>query len=367
MPGQPGAPPLVSVVVPTYNERENLAPLFRRLDAAMTGAGIDYEIVLVDDDSPDGTWERAQELAAEYPVNVVRRTDESGRASAVFEGFRHARDDVFVVMDSDLQHPPETIPDLVRAIEDGADVAVGSRFTEGGSPGDFGPLRRLISWGADVLARVVFRSLRPVADIQSGLYAVRRDVVEGPDLQAVGLKNLIEILALGDHDEVVEVGYTFQTREAGESNIGIHTIVDYLRHLAGLAWRSGEATRFARFLVVGGGGALVNLGSLAYLHGVLGVHYLLAGAAAIELGLLWNFSLNALWTFRDRVPSTARGLARALGRDHAVRAGGILLNLGILALLAGLAGVPPVLAQAVGIVVATAWNFGGNQVWTWEP
>lgn len=361
----PGGSPLVSIVVPTYNERENLEPLAKRVEAAMTEAGLDYELLIVDDDSPDGTWKEAEALAETYPIRSIRRTEDPGLATAVLRGFREARDDVLVVMDADLQHPPDAIPDLLDAVDGGADVAVGSRFVEGGSVGDFGPLRRAISWGADALARTLFRPVRGVADLQSGFFALRREVVDDADLDPIGYKILLEVLVVGDYDEVVEVGYGFGTRHAGESNLGLGSIVDYLHHVLSLAWRSGEAARFARFAAVGAAGALVNLATLYLLHDVAGLHYLLGGALAIEGGLLSNFTLNAAWTFQDRAPGGG-GLLRALGRDHLVRSGGMLLNLGVLALLAGPAGLPPLVAQALGIGVAMTWNYGGNQWWTWE-
>ncbi|MFB6218002.1 MAG: polyprenol monophosphomannose synthase, partial [Halobacteriaceae archaeon] len=173
----------LSVIVPTYNERENIGPLLERIDATLDS---EYEVVVVDDDSPDGTWEVAREHADEYPVRVVRRREESGLATAVVRGIEEATYDVLVVMDADLQHPPETIPDLLAALEDGADIAVGSRLVEGGGMPDFGPHRRLISYGANLVARILLREVRGVRDLQSGFFAFRRSVVWGADLAPRG-------------------------------------------------------------------------------------------------------------------------------------------------------------------------------------
>lgn len=357
---------VVSIVVPTYNERGNLEPLLEGIDEALGRSGVPYEVVVVDDDSPDGTWKRARELADRYPVRAVRRTDERGLASAVLLGVAEAKDDVVVVMDADLQHPPGRIPDLLEAIDGGADIAIASRFVEGGSAGGLSRLRRFVSAGADFLARTIFRRARPVSDIQSGFFAFRRQVTEGADLDPVGYKILLEILVLGDYDSVEEVPYTFREREEGKSKLGMGSILDYARHVVSLAWRAGEVRRFGQFATVGASGALLNLLSLHVLLGV-GVHYLLAGAVGIEVGLLSNFGLNAVWTFRDRGPESPSALLRSLGRDHVVRSVGMTSNLVVLWLLTGFVGIRPLVSQAVGIGVATAWNYTGNQWWTWGP
>lgn len=361
----PAGGTLVSIIVPTYNERGNLDPLLEGIDDALGSHGTPYEVVVVDDDSPDGTWKRARELADRYPVRGIRRTGERGLATAVLRGVAEAKDDILVVMDADLQHPPERIPDLLEAIEAGADVAVGSRFVEGGDPGGLSGPRRLVSAGADVLARTLFARARPVEDIQSGFFAFRREVVDDADLEPVGYKILLEVLVLGDHDGVAEVPYAFREREEGRSKLGLGAIADYLRHVASLAWRAGEARRFGRFVTVGAGGALLNLLTLHLLTSG-GVHYLLAGAVAIEVGLLSNFTLNGLWTFRDRAPGAPRAIGRSLARDHVVRGAGMTLNLLALWVLTAFAGLPPLASQAVGIGLATAWNYGGNQWWTWK-
>lgn len=357
--------PAVSVVIPTYNEADNLPALVERLDEALGDQPGGYELIVVDDDSPDGTWRVAHTLAGPFPVRVVRRRDASGLATAVAEGFRVARADRLVVMDADLQHPPGRVPDLLAALEEGADVAVGSRHTDGGSMGSFGPLRRAISWGADTLARTLLPATRGVSDLQSGFFAVRRSVVEDAELDPVGYKILLEILVQGEVDDVVEVGYTFGEREHGSSKLDAGSVVDYLRHLGRLTRRSGERRRMGQFALVGAIGAVVNLLAM-FLLTRAGSHYLLASGLAIEAGLLSNFVLNRSWTFRDRAPTKPANLLRALGRDHVVRSGGMAVNLGVLWALTALVGLFPLGSQAVGIGAAVAWNYVGNTWWTWE-
>jgi len=221
----------VTVVVPTYNERENLPDLIQRLDIVLSETTDRYEVLVVDDDSPDGTWKVAASCAKEYPVEVIRRTEKSGLATAVVRGLAEATYGTVVVMDGDLQHPPESIPDFLSVIDDGVDIAIGSRFTEGGSPGEFGPIRLLTTFVANFLAKVLFPDLRGLTDIQSGFFAVRTDTANCVALDPVGYKILLEILVKCDYDRLEEVGYEFRPRGGGQSNMDIGTILAYLYHL----------------------------------------------------------------------------------------------------------------------------------------
>jgi dolichol-phosphate mannosyltransferase len=223
----------LSIVLPTYNEAKNLRALVESIDEVLRETAYAYEVVVVDDDSPDRTWAVADELGAEYPVRCVRRTDESGLATAVVRGFREAETDRLVVMDADLQHPPERIPDLIDALAD-HDIVIGSRFAAGGSVSEFGPIRQLTTLVANWLAWTVLPETRPIGDPQSGFFALDRSVIDGVELRPVGYKILIEILVRGTYEEVEEIGYVFNERGGGESNMTIGTVVNYLRHLARL-------------------------------------------------------------------------------------------------------------------------------------
>ncbi|HDD64048.1 MAG TPA: polyprenol monophosphomannose synthase [Thermoprotei archaeon] len=227
---------MISIVIPTYNERENLEELFKRVDHAMRG--LDYEIIIVDDDSPDGTWMKAKELSRMYPVKVIRRVNERGLASAVLRGFREASGDIIVVMDADLQHPPEVIPNLVRKAYEGYDLVVASRYIKGGGMEDWPIYRRLVSKGAIFLARVILPEARRVRDCVSGFFLVKRSIVEGVKLSPTGFKLLLEILVKCKPKLICEVPYTFRSRSRGKSKLEYMEYINYLRHLLRLAiWR----------------------------------------------------------------------------------------------------------------------------------
>jgi dolichol-phosphate mannosyltransferase len=213
------------VIVPTYNEAGSLPPLVDRLAAAM--AGHTWELVVVDDGSPDGTADVAARLSARHPVWVVRRPGKAGLASAVIAGFKEARGDVLVVMDADLSHPPEVVPALVRAIDEGADLAVGSRYVAGGATMDWPLRRRVVSRVACLMGNV----LVPVRDATSGFFAVRRSALDGVRLNAIGFKIGLEVFARAKTDRIVEVAYTFRDRELGSSKFGRREVVQYLQQL----------------------------------------------------------------------------------------------------------------------------------------
>jgi len=220
---------MLSVVVPTYNEAGSVTGLAERLHAAL-GAR-EWELVIVDDGSPDGTADVAAALAPRIPVKVVRRAGKAGLASAVVAGFAAARGGILVVMDADLSHPPETVPGLVAAVENGADLAVGSRYVKGGGVMDWPFKRRVVSRVACLMGN----ALVPVRDATSGFFALRRSVVDGVPLNPIGFKIGFEVIARGRYRTVVEVPYTFRDRELGASKFGRREIVQYAVQLGQVA------------------------------------------------------------------------------------------------------------------------------------
>ncbi|MFH1787896.1 MAG: polyprenol monophosphomannose synthase [Candidatus Altiarchaeota archaeon] len=215
----------VSVIVPTFNERDNLGLLVEELSRVCVG--LDFEVVVADDDSPDGTGELADELAKKFPVVALHRKVDKGLSPAVIDGFARASGEVFVVMDADLSHPPELVPRLVEKVSEGFDVVYASRHVEGGGLSDWPFHRRLISRAASFLARGLTKSTDPM----SGFFAVKRSVIEGVSLNPVGFKIGLEILVKGKYRKYGEVGFVFRDRAAGESKLDSRVYVDYVRHL----------------------------------------------------------------------------------------------------------------------------------------
>ncbi|TMB63610.1 MAG: polyprenol monophosphomannose synthase [Chloroflexi bacterium] len=217
------------MIVPTYNEADSLPRLVERLAKALADAK--WELVVVDDGSPDGTAQVADRLGQTNPVRVVRRPGKAGLASAVVAGFGAARGDALLVMDADLSHPPEVVPDLMRTLEDGADLAVGSRYVTGGGIEDWPLKRRVVSRVACLMGNV----LVPIHDSTSGFFAMRRSVVDGVKLNPIGFKIGFEVMARGRYKKAVEVPYTFRDRELGKSKFGQREIGQYLIQLGQVA------------------------------------------------------------------------------------------------------------------------------------
>ena len=226
------APPTVSVIVPTFREAANLEILMKRLFLALNEAGISGEMIVVDDDSRDGTTETVERLAHIFPVRLIVRTGERGLSSAVLRGMAESRADRFVVMDADLQHPPERVPELLRRLDEPAtDFVLGSRYIAGAGVEDRWPAhRRLVSRVATLLAR----PLAPVSDPMSGFFALRRETWQNAGaLNPVGYKIALELYVKCGCRHPVEVPIRFAVRHAGRSKLNAREQWYYLRHL----WR----------------------------------------------------------------------------------------------------------------------------------
>ncbi len=225
---------LLSLVIPTYKERDNIENIINiltgLLDAAIPN---NYELIVVDDDSPDLTWQVAQSLIYDYPqLRVMRRQDERGLSSAVIRGWQAAKGRVLGVIDGDLQHPPEVLLQLLQKIENGADLALASRHVEGGGVSSWSVVRRFLSRGAQVLGLIILPGvLGKVTDPMSGYFMVRRSAIAGATMNPVGYKILLEVIGRGNVREIAEVGYVFRERTEGESKVTWKQYVEYIQHL----------------------------------------------------------------------------------------------------------------------------------------
>ena len=225
----------ISVVVPTYNEAENVGNLVNQIEYALRG--IEYEVIFVDD-STDDTVDAIKAVMKENAnVRMEHRETEKGLATAVLKGFSLANGDYIAVMDADLQHPPTILRSMYAVMETGVDFCVPSRFIPGGSDGGLGPYRKLVSGVARYIGKIMLPSLRKITDPTSGLFMFRRAVIEGADLRPIGWKIMVEVLAMGTYKSVVEIPYKFQARPAGESKLSSKVTIEYLKQVAELTKR----------------------------------------------------------------------------------------------------------------------------------
>jgi dolichol-phosphate mannosyltransferase len=218
----------VSVVLPTYNERDNIESVLRRVDATFQAGQLDGEIVVVDDDSPDGTADAIHALKLSVPIRVFVRKNERGLSTAIFDGIGLARSEVFVFMDADLSHEPETIPAMTEPLfADLADMVIGSRFVEGGSVEDWPWYRHVISTVASWPARMLTRVTDPLA----GFVAGRKSMLEGIQFRPLGYKVALEMLVRCDTARIQEVPIQFRNRDQGQSKLSLRVQGAYLWHL----------------------------------------------------------------------------------------------------------------------------------------
>jgi dolichol-phosphate mannosyltransferase len=231
LPTRIAAAPTLTLVVPTYNERDRLPDLVKAVFDAYQQGGIEADLVVVDDNSPDGTGRVADDLATRYPITVIHRAGKLGLGTAVVEGFNASAARIAGVIDADLSHPPALVPRMLAAmLESGADFVIGSRYIPGGGTGDWPFSRQVMSRFACALAR----GLTPVRDVTSGFFLVRRELARGVDISAGGFKICLELLIRSAPKLVIEVPYTFQTRTAGESKMNLKEALGYLAQLRDL-------------------------------------------------------------------------------------------------------------------------------------
>ncbi|MCA1992521.1 MAG: glycosyltransferase [Coleofasciculus sp. S288] len=373
-----------SLIIPTYNESQSIKDLIDRLSNLLDESTPDaYELIVVDDNSPDKTWKVAQALIADYPqLRVMCRKGERGLSTAVIRGWQAGRGEVLGVIDGDLQHPPEVLLKLLAAINGGADLAVASRHVEGGGISDWGFIRRFLSRGAQLLGLIVLpRVVGRVSDPMSGYFLVRRNAIAEHTLNPLGYKILIEVLGRGSVRQIAEVGYVFQERQDGESKVTWKQYVEYLHHLLRLRLSQGRVGRFTqrigfpigrfiRFGVVGLSGLFVDMAVLYLLHdpSTLGLGLTRSKIMAAEVAIINNFLWNDAWTFSD-LAGQQRGKRQRLKRllkFNIVCLMGLILNVLLLNLLFNKLHVHYLVANLIAIAAVTLWNFWINLKLNWR-
>jgi dolichol-phosphate mannosyltransferase len=339
-----------------------------------------YELIVVDDDSPDLTWKIAQDLMPHYPhLQVIRRSQERGLSTAVIRGWQSAQGEILGVIDGDLQHPPEILLKLLSAIRD-ADLAIASRHVEAGGVSDWSLTRRILSRGAQVLGLVILPNvLGRVSDPMSGYFLVRRRAIAQSPLHPVGYKILLEVIGRGEIQQIAEVGYVFQERQGGKSKVTWQQYVEYLRHLFSLRWRSAPFTasirqlpiqRFIQFGLVGLSGVAVDM-TMFYLlsdPAALGWGLTRSKLLAAEVAIVNNFLWNDRWTFGD-IASQQQGWrkrCRRFAKFNLVCLMGLILNVLILNFLFNRLGVNRYGANLIAIALVTLWNFWLNLKLSWR-
>jgi dolichol-phosphate mannosyltransferase len=359
------------IIIPTFNESKNIVPLIRSLQKQFLSMRHDMHVLVVDDNSPDGTAGKVKKLQARFKNLHLLMGQKAGLGVAYNRGMAYAmhnlRADVVFEMDADFSHNPEDVPRLMAEIDKGADFVIGSRYVPGGSiPDEWGFRRQLNSIFGNIVARYL-AGIYPVRDCTAGFRAIRTSILCKIDFSELGVKGYAFQVALLHQAlvlkaKIVEIPVHFIDRTQGESKLGVRDIVEFILN----AWwiRFDSLKTFIKFAIVGGSGVVVNLGFFTlFLMG--GMNKYIASPLAIELSIISNFLLNNFWTFRwrktkDRV--RIRGLKfnavsfLALGVSYAT----------FVALTISFPDVAPQLHQLVGIIPATLLNYFLNSYWTFK-
>jgi len=351
----------VSVVVPAYREAESLPFLIDRVAEVRRAHGLDLEMIVVDDDSRDGSVELVAARSEPW-LRILVRTADRGLSRAVLEGMRAGQGEVLVCMDADLSHPPEALPDLLAKLDAGADFVIGSRYADGGTTShNWGFLRWLNSRVATLLAR----PLTHVRDPMAGFFAIRRSTFEaGREFNPVGYKIGLELIVKCGCERVVEVPIHFEDRRFGVSKLTLTQQLLYLLHLRRLyLFKYGARTPLTRFLIVGGLGTLVNLGLLTALVAI-DAPLRLAVAAAILGSMGSNFALDRLLGFSAE---RGRPWLRPLAGFAAASSVGAVINYATTLLALGrFPGVRPELAALLGVAAGAAFNLVASRYLAWR-
>ncbi|HYW62024.1 MAG TPA: glycosyltransferase family 2 protein [Bradyrhizobium sp.] len=357
--------PQLSVVVPTFNERENVTALFRKLETAL--AGIAWEVIYVDDDSPDGTWEVVRALALQDSrVRCIRRIGRRGLSGACIEGILASSAPCAAVIDADLQHDETQLPKMLALLQSGeAELVIGSRYIEGGSAESFDRQRAGFSMLATQVAKRVLRV--DVADPMSGFFAIRRDRFEqlAPELSTQGFKILLDIVATAQGSlRIREIPYSFGARLHGESKLDSMVALDFLGLV--LAKLTGDVVtlRFLLFATVGSIGLVVHLTALAIALDLFGWPFPEAQAFGALLAMTSNFLLNNFLTYRDQ-RLKGYGILRGMLLFYLVCSVGLFANVGV---AFSVYDQEPIwwLAGAAGALMGVVWNYAMSGLFVWR-
>jgi dolichol-phosphate mannosyltransferase len=363
----------LSLVLPTYNEGKNIVPMIQQLIPVLDSVpNLQYEIIVVDDDSPDRTWEKALELTERYPqIRVVRRQGERGLSTAVIRGWQVARGRILGVMDADLQHPPEVAAKVAQEMLRGADLGIASRHVEGGGVSDWSLIRRIISRGAQMIGFMLLPEvIGRISDPMSGFFMIRRSALQGRTLSPLGYKILIEVLGRGQVGWIAEVPYTFRERVEGSSKLTNKIYIEYFQHLLRLRLYLLQVSSFFRFCVVGCSGVVIDM-SLLYLLSdpkMLGWGLTRSKILAAEAALVNNFVWNDLWTFGavSRHQNTMGQRVKRFLKFNAICSLGIFFNVVILNIEFNWLHMDRYLANLIAIGLVTLWNYKSNKEFSWR-
>ena len=360
-----GLGPELSVIVPTFNERENVQELIERLEKVLTG--VRWEVIFVDDDSPDETARIVRDLGQnDSRVRCVQRVGRRGLSTACIEGMLASSAPYLAVIDGDLQHDEALLPKMLQVLKtDDKDIVIGTRYAAGGGVGKWDESRVAISNFASRLSRIVLKS--KLSDPMSGFFMLRREFMESAlrRLSGIGFKILVDLFASAPTaPRFAELPYEFRTRQKGESKLDTHVAWDYVMLLMDKIIGHIIPVRFVSFGIVGGFGVVVHFAVLTSLFRLGGLPFEIGQTAATLVAMTSNYAMNNALTYRD-MRLTGWGWLRGLFSFTLACSVGALANVGVASYLFEMQA-QWVLAGLAGILVGTVWNYVVTMLYTWK-
>ena len=289
----------LSIIVPTYNERENIRELINKIFLKLKNSKIKGELIIVDDNSPDGTGKIADSLKKEYPLlRALHRKGKEGLSSAVLAGFAAAKGNKLCVLDADLSHPIEKIPEMYLVLENNeAEIAIGSRYAPGGRIEGWTLNRKIMSKSATYLARAFTK----VKDPMSGFFMINKYCLKNKQINPKGFKILLEII-IKTNCRIKEIPITFINRKEGKSKASMHEIFFYLQNLVRyLPYKRKSFIQLSKFAIVGVIGIIINIFFLYLFTEIVGIYYLISAVFAFLIALSHNYLLNKIFTFKESI------------------------------------------------------------------
>jgi len=380
--GTPTNKTQVSIIIPTFNESQNILKILKSIGENLP-KNIITQAIVVDDSSPDGTGTIVEDYlknlkkVATYSIDVIHRKTKSGLSSAILNGIQHAKGDTIVVMDSDFSHPPNMIPKMLDTLKKyQCDIVVASRYVRGGLIRNWSLKRKIMSKFATIIAKKGLRI--DTADPMSGFFAFKRTIIKGLKFDAIGYKMLLEILVKTKGATVKEIPYTFTDRKFGSSKVTASTAFDYAKSVYKL-YRYGKLVRkqekrpsvrflskAGRFYTVGVSGFVINyLMSILFAGGILDLWYLHANIIGIVISMTTNFILNKIWTFEDKDFST-KATIKQYSKFVGFSTLGAIVQLAMVFSLVEWHQMTYPLALILAVAIAAFGNFVLNKKWTFK-
>ncbi len=351
----------VSIIIPTKNEGGNLEEIFLRIKKALENF-CDYEIILADssnDETRKFMEEVIKEFGKEHKIKaMVLDCNGDDLSNAIIQSLNYGTYDIVAIMDGDLQHPPEMLPEMLKILEkQNADIVIGSRITK-----NFSIVRTIVSGVYRSLVYLFVKNSTKIRDPGSGFFVFRKKILENVSLKPLGFKILVEILDKAHYEKVIEKRFIFEDRKSGTSKFNLNQSYISFIHLFHIAKHNKEYDRFLKFSIVGASGIIINMGCLYILTEFFKIFYLFSSAIAIELSIISNFILNDIWTFKNE--RNGNFFVR-MGKFNLSRIFASVINVFILFMLT-IIGINYLLANLIGIFVATLFTYVTSVLWVWK-